>query len=261
MQFDESTYEQIENFLKGALSPEEMQSVRRRIENDPAFAAEVEWIRDFIGMMSDQKANKVLLSFQQIHRERKRTQKKRRQLLYFIAGLAATLLLVIGFFFLPIAPTEEEPSAPLTTAPSDEASWKAFVEIEPGQQHLGSAEDSLLDRALILIDNERNLEAIPLLETYLASLPEGEFDFDRRILLGKIYLKDTEDYSKAAFHFNLIAQNEDALPRYRNEARFYLALTDLANGDQVAAEAALREIAGQNLPVWSDRATEILENF
>jgi hypothetical protein len=257
MKLDDTTYELIENFLLGNLPPGEADKVRRRVEEDPAFAEEVAWMKDFLGMMKNQQGAKVLDVFREIHQKRKKT-RKRRQLVYVLAGAVAALLLIIWFFPLGLGPEAPEPVAEISPAGLP---WEAFVEYEEGLQRLGIEEDSLLESALILIDNDRPAEALPLLETYLSNLPKGEDDLDMRLLAGKICLKEEHNYERAAFHFTRIAQNDDVLPTFKKEARFYLALTDLAGGEEAPAKATLRDLAAQEEEPWKSEAARVLETL
>ncbi len=268
MNLHETAYERIEGFLQGTLSNAEAEEVRRQMESDPDFAAQVEWMRDFLGLMKDEKSRTVLQAFREAHRERQRRQWRR-----MVAAAAILLALVLGLLLIwfltrPGTPdggeVPERPSSPSAdsasslSAPSGPIAWDVLVEYESGLSSLGEAENEALQEALQLIANGQRREALPLLEAYLESLPPDEADIDMMLETGKIYLKETEEYDLAADFFNRVLQ-ADPMPEFSSEARYYLALTAIARGDEAAAAATLRQLAEDGTSLWQDKAQQLLQ--
>jgi len=268
MTLNNSDYERIEAFLQGALSEREAETMRRRIDSDPDFAASVDWVRDFLGLMKDKQSQQVLETFQRIHGARQ--QRLRR----YKTGAAILLLLLISWLLIWLfrnppqreRPTMEEDIAP-TERPeaSDSAdapiAWQELVEYDSGVSPLGAEEEEALAEAYRLLGDGQPRAALPYLDSYLNNLPPEEEDFSLRLEAGKIYLKELSDADQAARYFNRVLQS-DALPPYKEEARYHLALTELARGDKAAAGAILRPLAEEATePAWREKATQLLEQL
>lgn len=306
MKFDETAYERIDAFLRGALPESEAEAVRRQMAEDPDFAAEVEWMKHFLGMMRDERRRKVLDDFEAIHQSKRRDAVRRKRLWLAAALLVAILLILLALLLsgrepngssrierettlpdllqdpdirvdpeatpdtarTPVAPIPPDPgpapaSPPPATPPArpDTAApiaWESFVEYQEGLSLLGEESSDSLDQALLLVSQGRRLEALPYFEAYLQSLPPEEDDLVMRLETGKIYLKDAKKYERAAFHFERVLQT-DGLPVYRAEARYYLALSDIARGEIEAAVATLRQIAADGPDRWKTQAAEVLQ--
>lgn len=149
----------------------------------------------------------------------------------------------------------------LPPVPGDTASkvqWNQYVNYDEGIQTLSN--EAELGEIKALMDGGKRKEALPLLEKYLGSLSEEDEDFDLRLEAGKICLKETKNYEKAAFHFKKVAEG-DVIPRYKAEARFYLACTYLAQGKNSDANKLLQAVSDQPLQPWKSQAARLLENL
>lgn len=157
-------------------------------------------------------------------------------------------------------PPPASPDGPVATTPSPAIPWEQlapFITYKEGIQTLGEEDDEALDRALRLMDAGKRVEALPFLEQYFSRLtPENE-DWMLRLEAGKIYLEGVKNYAKAADQFRRVVQS-DAISRFKTEARFYLAMTELARGNTALAERQLRELIQQDAGLWQSRATEVL---
>lgn len=291
--YDESTYELIQNFLREKLPAEEAEKMQRRIDNDREFAREVEWMKEFHLLMTNRNGVQLLDTFKEIHRkEQKKTQRIR-----WTIGIVAAFLLVILVFLLirffsepqqipeispqkepasietetPVQPDKDTlpapsvtptkpPPEPIVETPPPSVPWEQYVTFREGLQTLGEEEDAVFDQAILLLDAGKRVEALPLLEKYLSSLPENEEDFEIRLEAGKIYLEGAKDYAKAAAHFQAVEQSDAILP-FKLEASFYLALTYLAKGEVAQAEKQLRELSAQPSDPWQAKADQILESI
>lgn len=68
--YSEETYQLIEDFLNKQLPPNEAKEVQKRIQEDAAFAKEVEWMKSFsatVEALGDRKKIEVLDAFKDIH--------------------------------------------------------------------------------------------------------------------------------------------------------------------------------------------------
>lgn len=269
MNLPETTYERIEAFLQGDLPAEEAEVVRRQMEGDPDFAVQVEWMRDFLGLMQDERSRDVLETFRKTHQERQRKEDRLYRLKITLAVVVAVLLAFLLFLFLTGRdgePTQEIPVIEEKLSPEEEPdgsnepiAWQELIEYKSGLSPLGAEENESLQEARRLLSEGRRRAALPYLEAYLSSLPPGEDDFSLRLETGKIYLGETDNTTQAAFHFNEVLQSDALLP-YREEARYYLALTALARDDKAAAAAMLRSLAEEaSEPVWQEKALQTLE--
>ncbi len=269
MKFDETDSERIDAFLRGALPENEAEAVRRQMEGDPDFAARVEWMRDFLGLMQDERSRNVLEAFRNIHQERQRQEGRGRRLK--IAAITLIALLLVFLLVLMLTgrgketgreiPTTKDDLIPeeATGAVNEPIAWQDLIEYKSGLTTLGTEENESLREARRLLGEGRRRAALPYLETYLVSLPPGEDDFSLRLETGKIYLGETDNIEQAVFHFNQVLQS-DALAPYREEARYYRALTELAQDDEAAAAAILRDLAGEATePVWQEKALQALQ--
>ena len=270
MNLNETAYERIERYLRGDLPEKEMKIVRQRIESDADFAARVEWVRDFLGLMQDEQSREVLQAFREVHQAKQR-QRKLRRLKTAVAVLLTLLFAILLILWLTggwkepdqEVPIFEETLSPEASAESgnDTIAWQDLVEYESGLSTLGTEEDEALREAMRLLAEGRRQAALPYLETYLNSLPSEEDDFPLRLETGKIYLGEANDTERAAFHFNQVQQS-DALAPYREEARYYLALTELASDDETSAIAVLRALVEEATePIWRDKALQLLETL
>lgn len=269
MNLNETVYERIERYLRGNLPEKEMEEVRRQIKSDADFAARVDWVRDFLGLMQDEQSRKVLQSFREVHQASQQKQKMYR-LRIGVVVLLALLFAILLILWLTgrgeepdqVVPMFEERLSPEETGSgNDTIAWQDLVEYESGLSTLGTEEDEALREAMRLLAEGRRQAALPYLDTYLNSLPPEEDDFPLRLETGKIYLGEANDTERAAFHFNQVQQS-NALAPYREEARYYLALTELASDDKETATNLLRALAEEATePVWRDKALQLLDTL
>ncbi len=156
-------------------------------------------------------------------------------------------------------PVKQTPTRPSTQKkPKPTVQWDQYVVYKNGIQILG--DDSALGEARALMDAGKRKEALPLLEKYLNSLTPEEEDFDLRLEAGKIYLKEINDYGKAAGHFKKVAEG-DVILRYKMEANFYLACTYLAQGKPDDAKKLLQSVETQNIEPWKTQASSLLDTL
>ena len=136
--------------------------------------------------------------------------------------------------------------------------WEQFVEYDKGIQTLGDEGNEALAQALTLMSAGKRKEALPFLETYFSDLNPGDEDFELQMEAGKICLENLRDFTKAAYHFNIILESE-AIPLYKSEAGFYLAITDLARHRAIDAENRLRGLSENAMEPWKTKAAQVLE--
>lgn len=263
---DSIDYDKIEHFLLGQLADEEVKEIQRRIDNDAEFAAAVEWMKQFLSTMQHSGEMNVLQTFDKVHRRPRRKPPWKSN--FFIAAVAAILLLCIALLVSKWWPDPEQDqvdqpeteSAPIVAGPAVEEGWENFVEYNRGLQTLGEEDDRQLDSALNLLSQGERKAALPLLEAYLAGLSSGD-DYEIRIETAKIYLLEMKDYAKAAANFEQVSES-DANPQYRAEARYYMALTLLAQEEVGRARVLLNDIVNaEQFPYWQSKAQTLLDSI
>jgi tetratricopeptide (TPR) repeat protein len=131
--------------------------------------------------------------------------------------------------------------------------WEQLIASNDGLQTLGDEDHSNLSKALRLMDDGKRKEALPFLEAYLSKLSAGEEDYEMRIEAGKIYLKDLKDFDKATFHFQKVL-NSEALPLFKDEASYYLALNEYASGNVANARKKFETLQKQGSTPWNTKA-------
>jgi len=274
--FNDDTYILIEDYLNNTLSFEETAKVEQRIKEDTPFREEVEWMRDFIETMKDKKKAEVLEAFNKVHTQatiQKETKTKRLKQLLSILFLLILALLGLYYFGLigssrsnvnptpkpPIAEKETPPISPeknlQATLPS---TWQDFIVFDRGMQLLGDAGDKALEQGLILYDDNKMEEALPYLETYLASLTPDDDDYEIRIEAGKLHLIYSQNFTRSKELFNLVIES-DAIYKYKLAAKFYLAISQLASGNKDLAKEISQEIILQNKEPWKSKTSQLLE--
>ncbi len=159
-------------------------------------------------------------------------------------------------------PPEEKPtsSPPVAHNNRPSLSWEHYIEFEDGLQTLGDEEDAALDSALTLVDLDEKVKALPFFEKYFAGLTPEEEDFEMRLVAGKIYLKYLKKWPEAIRHLQVV-KDSDAIPVFKVEADFFLAIIDLENNNIDKAKVALELIAKQNYEPWNVKAKELLESL
>ncbi|MEK7256674.1 MAG: hypothetical protein AAB316_18110 [Bacteroidota bacterium] len=297
--FNEETYQLIEDFLTGNLSESAAAEVSRRLEQDPEFAKEVEFMKFLVAGKEVKKPVEVLLNFERHYR-------RSRLKVRFIRSVAAVAAM-LGLVFLidlvvrkHIIKTElqdtpivtdtvafqseipndsvlrnatppgvdlssqetvsvETPTPPIVRKDSPAKDWKKDFDSRNGLTLLGDSEDENLQEAYSLMDAGNGKEALPLLEIYFANLPEGEDDFVLRIETAKIYLREN-DPAKAQFHLEKVVSG-DAIELLKAEAEYYLALKDRLAGDNPGARKRLEKLADDAPEFWKKKAAEALKSL
>lgn len=259
MKNDASRLELIENYLTNQLDSGETREIEQQIEDDPEFAREVAWMQDLLDAPRKSGAFPILDHFQEIHERRKRIERTGRIIwMVLAAAVIAFLIYWFGPFGEKAVPAVEPPDGPVVATPPPTEPWQAYIEYRSGLQLMGDEDDEKYDRALSQLEAGQVREALPLLEAYLAALPNGVRDYETELELGKIQLS-TRAFDDATATFQGILDSE-TLPSFQEEAKFHLGITGLARGDKDQAEKLLLEVAEQASPPWNERARRALQD-
>ena len=300
MNKENNQFDLIESFLNGDLPPHLMKEFQERIQHDPDFAEEVKWMKQFLFATQQSKAFDMLDTLKKVQQRRKILRRVLvGAAMVLLVGssvfLARKYLVsppiienpnIVGNINQPTVPPPDQDTTSNTTGsqenlknqvvptppepPEDKgeeklstpkpiADWLTLVSHEEGVSVLGDTDS--LQLALQMYDNDRQLEALPILERYLASEEEGNESFEIHVIVGKIYLLELKDFDKAQFHFEKVAHAQYSFDVDKNKAVFSLAILALKKEDLPTAKRLLQQLIdkeeiGQNI---KDKAVETMD--
>jgi tetratricopeptide (TPR) repeat protein len=231
-------YEYIDSYFKGVFTPEETSRFEKKIEEDPAFAAEVAFYLSALQVARDEQALEKKRRFREIYQSGNTakspgTVKK----LWAYIGVAA---LVAGIIFGLYIFTKPE-------------SQRQLADRYIGQhlQTLGvtmsSREDSM-QTGLKLYNEGRHREALQQFETIIQS---DTANFTAKKYAGLVSLR-LQEYDKALLYFR---QLETYTGLYANPSLFYQALTlmernrtnDAAEAKQLLKQVVQNDLEGKEI--------------
>ncbi|MBX2877953.1 MAG: hypothetical protein KTR30_37895 [Saprospiraceae bacterium] len=260
MNQEESTYELIERYLKQESSVSESKYVEDRMATDAAFAAEVEWFRQFRKDMQERTSFALLTELENIKQED--AAKRKKSVSLWIGILMVLLVLPIVWY---ITRPSDNDHSPLVEAPSSTnfdkqlPAWDQYLTYQTGLQNLGDEDDSNLKSAQQLMEAGQALQALPYLSKYLDLLPADDDDYEMRLEYGKILLRERFDAQQAKAVFKTIIEGE-ALPLFKEPATFYLGLSHFLSGQMDSTRLIWQEVINRADHPFHQQAREILSS-
>lgn len=236
----------IEKLERGQLSPEEVQELRQKLEQDSGFAAHFqgEWYAyKSIQAVGDQELKQSLLQ-KSYHPSEGKTRPLRWIRFASILAVAAAALLLLLFYPFNIS----QPSSP-------QEAFTQYMDVpfHTSRGNSPQAQGGEWDRALRLYISG-NFEQAEQLLVPLVSSPSFSHYSEASLYLGICYLK-IQQPDNALNAFAMVKKGS----AFFQEAQWFSALGYLHKEDISQASAALREISTLPYHYKSDAAKELLE--
>jgi len=227
----------IDQFFRGEPSPAETAQFEQRLQNDPAFAEEVSFYLNTMGLMQEE-AKKARLK--KLYAPQHKTT---RRIWMYAAAAAVIAIIVISYFLL--------------SSPSPQRLANKYIQ-ENLQQFgvtMGPQQDSL-QRGISLY-NQGKLPAA--LEIFNKVLTTDSANYLARAYAGVVYLR-LPDYDKALAYFEKLEAQKGL---YANPGKFYRAITLMKRnlpGDEQSAKELLQQVVNENLE-GKETAAQWLKHF
>lgn len=224
----DTNYENIEKYILGELTADELLNFENRLQTDAVFKEEVDLYIETNKLLSQKYSNlekenglnKTLENMGEKHFN----QSEKSSKTFFIKSniiriTAIAAVLVLGFFLL-------KPQTDLYTQFAEHSALEVQVKGDNDAELLKSAQ---------LFNEEKYEEAIPKLEAFLSNHPN---DDEIQLALGISYL-ETNQIKPALIRFSNVYGKQNI---FKNKASWYMALAYLKSENKDQARAFLGEI-------------------
>lgn len=227
--------EYIDDYFRGALSPEENLVFEQRIENDNTFAEEVAFYLSALQVMRAQLSEDSKARFRQIYEAHKEERSSQpgilRKLVPYLAAAAVIAAIVIGINLFGKSPSLEQLA-------------DNYIEkdLSAMKVKMASHQDSV-DKGSTLFNNGKMAEAFEQFKL----LAKTNSDSTNLRMYAGIAALHLQKYDTAIVYFS---EAEQDTKLYANKAKFLHAVTLLKrNGphDKQDARTLLQEVVNQNL--------------
>lgn len=216
----------IDDFFKGELDAEQLESFERRIAEDPGFAEEVAFYLSSTGTLRQQVTEERKVHFRKLYDETNKRAHRTINLWPYMAAAASIVVILIGAYFL-------YPSA----SPEKIAETYINKNLSTLPVVMSSGEDSV-QHGLRLYNEGKFNEASEAFAQILANHPD---QYKVREYAGIVSLR-MKNYDNALAHFERLSK---ATHLYANSGNFYISLTLLKRnrpGDAQKAKAHLEQL-------------------
>ena len=242
---EEATYTWIDRYLKGELTPEEMDDFEQRLRSDKEFADQVatQTQAHYVarGSARDELRKELKERFRQTHAESVQPKPSTRPLYLFLLGAAAAIAILMLWVF--------------TSQPPEQALFAQHFELPAPPSSRGEPTDTLWNSAISAYDQGAYERAAAAFDA-VASDPFGPKKPAASLFAGISYLM-TDNGTEALNRFRKI----DPGSSYYQDALWYEALVYVKLGDQAMAQQALRKILEQARHYKKKEAREILDQL
>ncbi|WP_111668888.1 tetratricopeptide repeat protein [Algoriphagus litoralis] len=235
-------FELIEGFLNGTLPSDQLEEVQTRIASDPAFAFQVEQIRELqVGIQRASLAAKLDSFHTELSYPEKETPIKSIRPLWFW-GVAASVFLVMsaGVWWIMGQKSPEEQL------------YQAYFRPDPGLVTTMSGDANYeFDRAMVAYKEGDYADAIARWENLLSAKPESD---TLNYFLGSAYLSSQQE-SRSLSYLEAVA--EDLESAFYSEANWYAGLAAMKLGQN---EKALIFLNASSRPQAQQLISELESN-
>ena len=234
----------IDDFFKGELDAEQLESFERRIAEDPEFAEDVAFYLSSTGTLRQRVAEERKAHFRNLYEETNKRAHRTINLWPYMAAAASIAVILLGVYFL-------YPSA----SPEKIAETYINKNLATLSVVMRSSEDSV-QRGLRLYNEHRFTEASQAFEQIIKNHPD---QYKVREYAGIVSLR-MNNYDNALAHFEQLSK---ATQLYANSGNFYISLTLLKRnrpGDAQQAKALLTRIVREG-EANEEAARELLKRL
>lgn len=256
--------EQIELYLTGALSGEDLANFEKMLQEDKAFAEDVEIMKDIEAAFQDARLEKAITpKLEELGKkympDASSTNATPSPFNPWIIGAVIITLGLAGGAWAWInnakdEPVQEEVQEPMENIFASHMDAYTSNTITRGEEDNNWSED--YKNALDLYENGAYDDAIPVLKNHLSA---NENDVEAKILLGNCYLKTTPiQLNKAIQTFKEIVNGEPTV--FTQAAQWYLALAYFENAQEADAKATLEKLASKR-GKYAEKAKGLLNGY
>ena len=236
----------LERYLRGEMPEGELKAFEARLAENPALKDEKALLEDLMGGIRLRGQKELRRRLEKIHQDvrlQERGSLPRIRRVRTWLGVAATLLLLVAalFWWRSVAVPNEEALFSQYFQPYE---WPVINRGLPAEVY---------DAASELYFSGRYQAFLDLAQERLALDDQAAKD---QLAIGNAFLA-TRQYEEARQRFQLVAQN----PLYKDEASWFLALTELRAGNLAEARRLLTDIAKQPDRFYAGRAAQLLQEL
>lgn len=248
------TESDIQKYILGEFSQDELEKFESTMNTNPDFALEVERQIKLVEGIAQYGAQKFKNRLKNIYQEVRPeiitpspSQSKSKTRLTF---LLLFLILLLGSFFIYKSLSKVEPSSPQEIYASyfERYDWNPNLRSD-------SPSDLKIEEAIKLYNNESYPEAIPLLETIIEENPN---QIPLRLAIANCYI-ESQNPELAFPHLDFVLNRDDVL--YQQEAKWYLGLAYLKSNQIDYAKVLFEALAKNESSDHQKEAEAILQRL